>query len=45
MIQGVEKAVKECGNRKLNVLHGPPGCGKTYTGVHLALDRFVMLLV
>ncbi|KAL5254406.1 hypothetical protein ACHWQZ_G014001 [Mnemiopsis leidyi] len=39
MIQGVEEAVKECGSRKLNVLHGPPGCGKTYTGVHLAFDR------
>ena len=43
MIQGVERAVEECEKRKLNVFHGPPGCGKTYTGVHIALDRLVIM--
>lgn len=38
------EVVEECGKRKLNVVHGPPGCGKTYTGVKLALDRFSSIL-
>ena len=34
-----KKVIEECEKRKLNVIHGPPGCGKTHTGVELALDR------
>ena len=33
------KVIEECEKRKLNVVHGPPGCGKTHTGIALALDR------
>ena len=33
------EVIEECEKRKLNVVHGPPGCGKTHTGVTLTLDR------